>query len=291
MSPPAGPRIRLDPSLPVELASHLPRLFTTLRWTEDALDPQAPLLAATSGPDAPPASGPLILLHGGRLQDVPPAVLSRAPPPLIWALREEGAPPTLWEGRILSALLAGQSLRHLLVGKIAKARSLTALEEACEEVEDAARTAGAGATAAALAAEVLHELGGNALLDAPVDAQGLPRYALRREEVSEVAEEDACELRFLIAAGHAFLFAHDAFGRLTFDPIRETVLGLGSKARVNTAGGGAGLGLRRMLEASDLLAAQVVPGRSCGVLCGVDLGDSRRRRETPKSLFFSKVES
>ncbi len=56
--------------------------------------------------------------------------------------------------------------------------------------------------------------------------------------------------------------------------------------RVDASGGGAGLGLRRILEHSDVVAVRVAAGRESRVLCVVDLGEARRRATQPKSLLF-----
>ncbi|HLL55176.1 MAG TPA: hypothetical protein VK447_16590, partial [Myxococcaceae bacterium] len=86
--------------------------------------------------------------------------------------------------------------------------------------------------------------------------------------------------------GRIYLLATDWFGRLTPAPVAAAVAGLDGRAKVNATGGGAGLGLRRMLEQSDVYAVRVRPGRVCQVLCAVDLGHARRRATHPKSLFY-----
>jgi hypothetical protein len=60
--------------------------------------------------------------------------------------------------------------------------------------------------------------------------------------------------------------------------------------QVNVSGGGAGLGIRRILEQCDLIAIRVVPGRETRVLGVVGLGDARRRAALPKSLLYFKSE-
>ncbi|NVJ03376.1 hypothetical protein HV824_35505, partial [Myxococcus sp. AM009] len=58
------------------------------------------------------------------------------------------------------------------------------------------------------------------------------------------------------------------------------------RVQVDASGGGAGLGLRRILEHSDVVAVRVAAGRESRVLCVVDLGEARRRAAQPKSLLF-----
>jgi hypothetical protein len=146
--------------------------------------------------------------------------------------------------------------------------------------------AGGTKTAAQLAEDVLHELAVNAMLDAPVDAQGQPKYAHRRTEVQEVALEDACELGLAVDGSRLYVEAVDRFGRLTTGPFARALDSYGGRVSVNSSGGGAGLGLRRMIEHSDAIAVRVVRGRETRVLCAVDLGDARRRGAFPKSLLF-----
>jgi hypothetical protein len=151
---------------------------------------------------------------------------------------------------------------------------------------EAARQAGGSRVAAGLVGEVVHELAANALLDAPVDARGQQRYAHRRAEVREVAEEDACELSFAWEDGRMWLEVVDRFGGLRPGPFARALEGWGTRVRVDASGGGAGLGLRRILEHSDTVAVRVAAGRESRVVCVVDLGAARRRATQPKSLLF-----
>lgn len=132
--------------------------------------------------------------------------------------------------------------------------------------------------------DVVHELAANALLDAPADAKGNPKYAHRRGPDVQIAPEDACEVFAAVEEDRIYLGARDRFGR--FDPkfLARAIEGLDERARLNTSGGGGGLGLRRMVEQSDLLAVRVVPGKMTQMLCVVSLQPIRRRRATPKSL-------
>jgi hypothetical protein len=123
-------------------------------------------------------------------------------------------------------------------------------------------------------------------LDAPVGPDGAPRYAHQRGPQVRVAPEDACEVAIGVANGRIYLSATDRFGRLTSAPIAAAVEGMERRAQVNSAGGGAGLGMRRILEQSDLFAVGIVPGKACQATSVVDLGVSRRRAFNPKSLFF-----
>ena len=167
-----------------------------------------------------------------------------------------------------------------------KIRRLKDVQSAAEAAGLVVQEAGGTKTAAQLAEDVLHELAVNAMLDAPVDAQGQPKYAHRRTEVQEVDPEDACELGLAVDGSRIYLEAVDRFGRLTTGPFARALETYGGRVQVNSSGGGAGLGLRRMIEHSDAIAVRVVRGRESRVLCAVDLGDTRRRAAFPKSLLF-----
>lgn len=78
----------------------------------------------------------------------------------------------------------------------------------------------------------------------------------------------------------------DRFGGLRPGPFARALGGWGGRVQVDASGGGAGLGLRRILEHSDVVAVRVAAGRESRVLCVVDLGEARRRATQPKSLLF-----
>ncbi|MFP2933856.1 hypothetical protein ACLESO_53750, partial [Pyxidicoccus sp. 3LG] len=122
--------------------------------------------------------------------------------------------------------------------------------------------------------------------DAPVDGRGQHLYAHRRTEVREVEPEDACELAWAVADGRIWLEVVDRFGGLRPGPFARALDGWGGRVQVDASGGGAGLGLRRILEHSDTVAVRVTAGRESRVLCVVDLGEARRRATQPKSLLF-----
>jgi hypothetical protein len=190
---------------------------------------------------------------------------------------------------VLAGLLKGASLapdfdgvQRYYVG------TLAGLRTASERVHAHLEALGVPRGAAEAAADVLYELAANALLDAPAGEGGTPKYAHRRDDPGlQISPEDAAVIAFGVKGTRAYLVATDRFGRLTSEPFARTLEGLGARAKVNDAGGGAGLGLRRIVEQSDLIAVRVVPGRLTEVLCTVDLGEIRRRASGSKSLFFS----
>ncbi len=237
---------------------------------------------------APSAAGPRrLVLFDGRLTPAHAESLRREPPALLLASRGPEGRPSAWEVRLLGALLRGRSLlpegaavtRHRL-------QRVADINTTADVAAAAVRQAAGSRAAAGLVADVVHELGVNALLDAPVDAKGQQRYAHRRTEVSEVADEDACELAYTVEEGRMWLEVVDRFGGLRPGPFARALEGWGGRVQVDASGGGAGLGLRRILEHSDTVAVRVAAGRESRVLCVVDLGEARRRATQPKSLLF-----
>jgi hypothetical protein len=228
-----------------------------------------------------------LVLFDGRLTPAHAELLSREPPALLLATREPESGPTEWEAQLVGAVLRGGPLMPSgLSAARQRIRRLKDVQHASDAASMVVQEAGGSKTAAQLAADVLHELAVNAMLDAPVDAQGHPKYAHRRTEVHEVDPEDACELALAVDGARIFLEAMDRFGRLTTGPFARALASYGGRVQVNSSGGGAGLGLRRMIEHSDAIAVRVVRGRESRVLCAVDLGDTRRRAALPKSLLF-----
>lgn len=266
-------------------------LIADASLTPAHLEQAAPVLAREGvafhqGPVLP--TGPRrLVLFDGRLAPSHAEALRREPPTLLLASRGPDGRPTAWEVRLLGALLRGGPL---LPEGMAAARHRLQRVADINTVADAASAAvglARGSRAAAgLVADVVHELAVNALLDAPVDAQGQQRYAHRRTEVTEVAAEDACELSHAVEDGRMWLEVVDRFGGLRPGPFARALDGWGGRVRVDASGGGAGLGLRRILEHSDAVAVSVSAGRESRVLCVVDLGEARRRATQPKSLLF-----
>jgi len=245
------------------------------------------LFSGTEEPGGPRATVRRLVLFDGRLQPSHAELLRRDPPALLLATREPESGPTEWEARLIGAILRAGSLvpEGLSVAR-QRIRQMRDVQHSADAAALIVQEAGGSKTAALLVADVLHELAVNALLDAPVDAQGEPKYAHRRTEVQEVDPEDACELGLAVDGSRIYLEAVDRFGRLTTGPFARALDSYGGRVQVNSSGGGAGLGLRRMIEHSDAIAVRVIRGRESRVLCAVDLGEARRRAAFPKSLLF-----
>lgn len=233
---------------------------------------------------------PLVALFDGII-GAAHAELMRAPrPPLLLACRENGQ-PSGWELRALAVCLCEAPLMMIapVVSQAWRICAVPDLRAIAHQAETMVRDSGAGAAAAAIVADVMYELAANALFDAPHTPDGTPKYAHRRGAEVEIDPADACRATVAVSDGRAYLSATDLFGRMTAAPIAAVIAGLGAKAQVNAAGGGAGLGLRRVIEQSDLWAVRVSPSLITEVLCVVDLGDTRRRVGRPKSLLFTAL--
>jgi hypothetical protein len=246
-------------------------------------------LAPPAQPSPAHAQAPTILAYDGRLKPELGTLLRQSSSAFFLSCPGDARVPQAADLMVLSKLLRRSTLlpdfegvQRYYVGSLDSLRSIS------ERVMVHLESAGAPASAAQAAADVMYELAANALLDAPAGEDGKPRYAHRRDEPGlRIAAEDAAVITFGIQGKKAVLGAFDRFGRLTHEPLSRTLEGIGGRAKVNDSGGGAGLGLRRIVEQSELVAARVIPGRATEVLCTVDLGESRRRAANPKSIFFS----
>ncbi len=247
-----------------------------------------PVVARGGSPRAPARE---LVLFDGRLGPAHAAMLERTPPALLLASREPGGLPSAWETRVLGALLRGETLMPpgAPVAKLWLERVVD-LKGASSEAAALVESSKGSRSAASIAAEVMHELAANALLDAPADEHGTPLYAHRRDSVQAVAPEHVCQVSLAVGEGGIYLEAVDLFGRLTPGPIARAVASLGGRMQVNASGGGAGLGMRRIVEACELIAVRVVPGKETRMLGVVGLGEARRRAALAKSLLYFQSE-
>ncbi len=250
--------------------------------------PAAPgaLLAEPSGLNTL-ASGPAawILPHGGRLSEALADPLERHPR-VLWLAQRDGAQPADWELEAAANFLLDRSLIPAPHGLRQRVDSFEGISRGSAWAAECAAKAGGGRVAQERAQDTAHELLANAILDAPVDAEGKPRYAHRRHEQPQIAPEDACALEVGAEANRLYVSVVDRFGRFGPGPLVKALRGIGGRAKVDSSGGGAGLGLRRLLESSELLAVRVRWGRATEVVAVISLGDERRRSGGQKSLFF-----
>jgi hypothetical protein len=163
------------------------------------------------------------------------------------------------------------------------------------EVARWAERAGANARLAERLAELAHELLMNAMYDAPVDADGQPRYAFDRQQDIVLEDAEIPTLRLGTDGVHIAVQASDPFGRLRRHHVIEGILrGLGARqesappgAILDTSGGGAGLGMIKIYSAGAVLLVDVEPGATTTVTSLYDLDvNPREFRSIPASLHF-----
>ncbi|MGZ3426858.1 MAG: hypothetical protein ACXVCV_09430 [Polyangia bacterium] len=135
--------------------------------------------------------------------------------------------------------------------------------------------------------ELAHELIMNALYDAPVDELGKPRFAHDRKAEIALGPEDAAEFRCGSDGVRIAVEIVDHFGRLE----RKHVFGglvRGLKAgQMDTAGGGAGLGMLVSYRSTTALFYDVEPRLHTRVTALFDLDlNLREFRLLPKTLHF-----
>lgn len=271
--------LRLDPRLPEPLRAFVERDLAGLRRAE-------PVTFTQLSPLSEAASGTTVVFHQSQVSAHWAPFFARAEPLLLCALRADGLPSAA-EWALLRSLLFEAPLRPPGVPFVpARVDSVAALQHAAEEVARQVGQDAPGAPAAKLASDVAHELLANALLDAPVDDQGRPRYANRRDEAPRIAQEDGCDFAVGVQGGRIYLSVTDRFGRLSPAPLARMLQRYGQKVQTDTSGGGAGLGLRQILEACEAIAFRIQPGQHTEVVAVIDVTGPRRRATQMKSLFF-----
>lgn len=128
-------------------------------------------------------------------------------------------------------------------------------------VQDYVRNLGAGRELSATLGTVADELVTNAIYNAPVDADGRPRYAAldRREKI--VLRPDEYVIVEFGSDGRTFgLAVTDRFGRLTRDGLRQGLRRcLTAADPIEQKPGGAGLGLYTVLNSCNQLIINVAP--------------------------------
>lgn len=239
--------------------------------------------------ETPETPGNDLLLYDGMLQAHHARLLERTPPALLCAIDGDGGPQA--GAAVLLAHVVGNrnldrqlnSLRRLPVDSVDQVAVVSREVEALCDAEGTHTTG-------ALAADVVHELVTNALLAAPVDGAGRPRYAHRRDSVRTVSPEDACLLKWGLLGNQLFVACTDRFGRLDTAPWCRALATWGRPVKVNASGGGAGLGLRRVLEHADVVAIRVEPRVSTEVVIALSLEGPRKRSNLRKSIFFVRRE-
>jgi hypothetical protein len=159
------------------------------------------------------------------------------------------------------------------------------------EIGDLVERVGAADRVSARIAGVAHELVMNATYDAPVGADGEPRYAHDRRAPVTLDRGELPLVRFATDGQLVALQVSDRFGRLTRDQVLASILrgaGAGSANAadvVDPSYGGAGLGLWRVYSLAAVTIVDIIPGHTTCVTAvfDVDVG-AREARNLPPSL-------
>jgi len=135
--------------------------------------------------------------------------------------------------------------------------------------------------------ELGHELIMNAMYDAPVDAQGRPKYAGDRKAEIQLADNERPAIRIATDGSKLVLQVRDPFGRLerrhVFDGLARGLAG----GEMDRSHGGAGLGMMVCHNASSAMFFDVAKGRHTEVTALFELDmNLRELRTQAKSLHF-----
>jgi hypothetical protein len=131
----------------------------------------------------------------------------------------------------------------------------------------------------------------NAIYDAPVDELGRPRFAHDRKAEISLPEQDAAIYRCGSDGVRVAVEVVDRFGRLERKHVFGGLVRALKSGQMDTAGGGAGLGMLVSYRSTTALYYDVVRGRRTRVtgLFELDL-NLREFRQLPKTLYFPEAE-
>jgi hypothetical protein len=160
-------------------------------------------------------------------------------------------------------------------------------DQAVQETIAFAARLGAPKRVSEMLGELAHELIMNALYDAPVDEQGHPRFAHDRKAEIALPEGDAALFRCGCDGVRIAVEVQDRFGRLTRKHVFGGLVRALKSGTMDTAGGGAGLGMLVSYRSTTALYYDVVPNRRTRVTGLFDLDlNLREFRLLPKTIHF-----
>jgi len=189
---------------------------------------------------------------------------------------DPGAPPPLsayldWGFSSLELAVQSTADRDVAVGKIAEFVGALAVPRRISE----------------MFAELAHELIMNAIYDAPIDAEGRPKYAADRK--ADVVLEDAEQVTVTLGTDgtRLVLQVRDPFGRLERSHVVEGLARGLAGGEMDTSHGGAGLGMLVCHNASSAMMFDVARGRHTEVTAMFELDlNLREFRTQARSLHF-----
>jgi hypothetical protein len=160
-------------------------------------------------------------------------------------------------------------------------------DHAVQEVIAFAGRLGAPKRVGEMLGELVHELIMNALYDAPVDDYGNPRFAHDRKAEIRLDDRDAAIFRCGSDGVRIAVEVTDRFGRLERRHVFGGLVRALKSGQMDTAGGGAGLGMMVAYRSTTALFYDVVPGERTRVTGLFDLDlNLREFRLLPKTIHF-----
>jgi hypothetical protein len=179
---------------------------------------------------------------------------------------------------------------HLAWGASGFAYSLTdtpGRERAVQETIAFSAKLGAPKRVGEMLGELVHELLMNALYDAPVDDEGRPLHAHDRKAEIALDAGDAAIFRCGSDGVRIAVEVTDRFGRLTRKHVFGGLVRALRSGQMDTAGGGAGLGMMVAYRSTTALFYDVVRGLRTRVTGLFDLDlNLREFRLLPKTIHF-----
>lgn len=219
--------------------------------------------------------------------------LAESPIDHVLARKDFETPPRAWEVLMVARRLAtavhppfaaffdwGATTIELAV------RSTADRDAAVARIQDFVAALAVPKRVAEMFGELGHELIMNAMYDAPVDANGRPKYAGDRKATIVLDDHERPTVRLGTDGGRLALQVRDPFGRLER---RHVVDGLarGLAGEMDTSRGGAGLGMTVCHNAASAIIFDVARGRHTEVTALFELDlNLREFRTQAKSLQF-----
>ena len=207
--------------------------------------------------------------------------------------RDFESPPRAWEVLMIARRLAGAASPPLasyldwgFTSIDLDVRSTSDRDEAVAKIQELVGALQLPKRVAEMFGELAHELLMNAMYDAPIDAQGRPKYAGDRKADIRLADHERPIVRAGTDGSRLVLQVRDPFGRLerrhVFDGLARGLAG-----EMDQSHGGAGLGMMVCHNSSSAMFFDVVRGRSTEVTALFELDmNLRELRTQAKSLHF-----
>jgi hypothetical protein len=166
------------------------------------------------------------------------------------------------------------------------------LHDVVEQAEGFVQGFGGSERSARNVASIAHELLMNAMYDAPVDAQGTPRFAGDRRQEVVLAADEAPGLSIALDGVSLVVQVIDPFGGLKRERLFSALMRGQQRdespdAFLDSSAGGAGLGLISVLDLSSAVIVEVAPQRQTKITSVIDLDiGARELRRMPKSVHY-----